>query len=303
MPEELLDRPQVGAGGEEVRRERVPERVRRGVAGDRRLEDGPVEDAPHAAVRQPAGSRVQEHDLGVPRARARTPRSPSARRVPPPPPAGRTARRAPSAPFRPCAPAARRDRRPRGGVPRAPTRVGPSRRGARGARGPAPRAPPRGPSSRRRPPASLTESVRGRVLSCRGVPTAFAGFCVHAPLALQEREERAEGRQVPAHRGLRDPFGAQVGEIGPHGERVHVRGAERRGRPVPEDGREKRRKAREVRAVRGARVGRDAAFVGQVAVERRGVRGEGGASYDGLFTMVLWTVISSRGSGLRRRAP
>src|SRR5450759_5386390 len=65
VAEELLDGPEVRAGREEMRRERVPERVRRGVAGNRRRKDRPVEDAPHAAVRQTAGTRVQEHDLGV----------------------------------------------------------------------------------------------------------------------------------------------------------------------------------------------------------------------------------------------
>src|SRR5674476_1328028 len=47
--------------------------------------------------------------------------------------------------------------------------------------------------------------------------------------ALEKGEERAEGRQVPAHRRLRDSLGPQVREIRPDREHVDVPGAERGG--------------------------------------------------------------------------
>ena len=91
---------------------------------------------------------------------------------------------------------------------------------------------------------------------------------------------------MPAHGRLRDALGAQVREIRPHREGVDVPGLERGERAVPEHGGEKRHEAGEVRGVRGAGVGGDAAFVGQVAVEREDVRGEGGALYDGRVTVL-----------------
>src|ERR1035437_5897521 len=123
------------------------------------------------------------------------------------------------------------------------------------------------------------------------------GVHVHATLALEKGEERAEGRQVPAHRRLRDSLGPQVREIRPDREHVDVPGAERGGGPVPEDSREKGREAGEIRAVRGARGGRAAAFVGQVAVERGDVRGEGGGFYDGFVARLRTSAASALISG------
>ena len=204
------------------------------------------------------------------------------------------ARRAPSAPCRRCAPAARRGRRPRGAAPRARRRAGPSRRGARGARGRAPRARPRGPAPRRRRAASAHGERPGQRRFLARRRDRLRGVRVDAALALEEREERAERREVPPDRRLRESLRAQVREIRPHGEGVHVP-APRASRAAGSRRRADRNAEKRPRsaAVGGPRVRRDAALVREVAVERGDLDGEGGRA----------TMASSPGSAPRRRAP
>ena len=65
VPEQLLDRPQVGALLEQVGGEGVPQRVRVNAAGTRRGVDPVVENAPHRAIAQAAASAIAEDRAGI----------------------------------------------------------------------------------------------------------------------------------------------------------------------------------------------------------------------------------------------
>ena len=69
MAEELLDGAQVGTRREEMRRERVPERVGRRVPLDGGGRERAVEDAPDAPVGETPAARVEEHHPRVARGR------------------------------------------------------------------------------------------------------------------------------------------------------------------------------------------------------------------------------------------
>src|SRR5579863_3912515 len=77
VPEQLLDRPQVGAALQQVGGEGVPQGVRVDAPGERRLLDPVVEDAPHRAVAQPAAAVIEEDRL-LARAAAASASSPAA---------------------------------------------------------------------------------------------------------------------------------------------------------------------------------------------------------------------------------
>src|SRR5688500_17708566 len=64
MPEQLLDRAQVGAAVEEMRGEAVAQRVGRGRSCEARGEARAREQAAERAGRQASAARVQEHGAG-----------------------------------------------------------------------------------------------------------------------------------------------------------------------------------------------------------------------------------------------
>ena len=183
VPEQLLDHPHVGAAGEQVRRERVPQRVRRDVLGPgqpgRSAAD--PQDRPRALPAQPRAPRVEEQPRRPARAagRQRRPRPHQVRVERLERERAQRARRAPCVPL----PNSRTDARP--GVRSTSSTSSPTAsRDARARAVDAARAAPgraAAPARRRAPAASSsrstssTEIAFGRRFGCAGGRTARPG--------------------------------------------------------------------------------------------------------------------------------
>ena len=214
VAEQLLDRAQVGAALEQVRRERVAQAVR---VGD--------EPAQRRGVEPAAARREEERVLGAACELRAAPRAGSARRGAPPP--RRAARPGPSRPCRRArgrAPARSRRRRGRGRPPRR-CAGRPSRR-ARRARGCAARA-----GRRRRAPSTIcldlvAASARRAAGAARFGASDASGTCSGPSVK----------RSSAAHRGelARDRRGRELAALGARGRaRPPSRRARGRRRPRP----------------------------------------------------------------------
>ena len=104
MPEQLLDDAQVGAALEQMRRERVAQRVRADPIGEAGAGGGALDRRPGLLARQPAAAIAEEEraaarrgDVAERQQRDARPADPARRASP-----ARRPRPAPAAPCRPC---------------------------------------------------------------------------------------------------------------------------------------------------------------------------------------------------------
>ena len=253
----------------------------------------PVQDAPHAAVRQAAGARVQEDDLGVPRGgrEGRPLLQPGAESR-----GGWLAERHDAL----LAPLSDRAHLPGGEVHVLEAQAD-ELRDAQSRR--VEELEERAVARAERPLAPLRLDDRpglgdgerpGQRLLVPGRPHRLRRVRRHAPLALEEREERPERREVPSRStssrslrraGERDTTARRGGRRPRPGARPRA-GSRRRRRETPQSARDPRRTRTACGARRGARLS-----------------GGGRTPRSPSAKEALFTMTSSPGSGPRRRAP
>ena len=204
VAEQLLDRPQVGAAVQEVRRERVAQRVRRDPALDRGLSRPCLQTAPDVRRGQPAAGLGEEQRLAR-RRRSAAPggrvRASARRRAAP---ARRPGRAGSCGPFPRRGPPRPRTRCSRRRGRRAPRRAGRTRRRARTARGRGARAASSRGCDRAAPRSARAPGRAAASTAACGAGTRSAGFAGTSPCSMQDAIQLAQRRQL-AGRGASAP--------------------------------------------------------------------------------------------------